>query len=201
MSDEALFYALFPALLWLGSRRPGGLAVVVGLAFAALVTAAVAHPTSDPYFWYYIFPIARLPEFALGVLLGIIFLRSPRSVPPIIEPFALVAVALGAVAAHFSNKALGQSLVFVPGFAIAIYVFADGRGILARGFRHPWLVTLGESSFMLYMIHALIARYVVRFSGLAHGNSLIAFPVSIVASVLLWRYCEQPTRRWVLGIS
>ena len=198
LSNEAFFYALFPALLWAAMRWPRAVAVCVGLSFAGLVGVALAFPVSDPHYWFYLFPPARLPEFALGVILGIGFTRRRAPIAPVWELPALVLVALSFLFAGHAGEALAYSVAFVPAYALVIHVFADGRGPVARLLRHRWLLVLGESSFMLYMVQYLLARYVLRWTGWAHGNFLISVPLALLLSVLLWRWFEQPARRWLV---
>jgi peptidoglycan/LPS O-acetylase OafA/YrhL len=173
LSDEALFYALFPAIaLWLVARRRT-VAVGVGLASYALSLAIpLAYIVLSPDgptpatpdsrgFWLGVLrygPMVRLPEFVMGIVLGRLFLDDDfrrawdaRSVAG-----SIVAVlAIGAVLATSPSipYPLLHNALLAPVFALLIVSLAAGRGPLAALLGTSLFVTLGEASYSLYLIH------------------------------------------------
>src|SRR5262249_25836511 len=68
LACEAFFYLLFPALLRVGQRAPRLLATLSGLGVVSGLVLTVALQTEYTYYC----PATRLPEFGLGVALGVL---------------------------------------------------------------------------------------------------------------------------------
>src|SRR6185437_1685944 len=72
LSCELLFYLAFPALLIAARRVPRRYVLPLSIALGAWATFApgflAEHVTGNPY---YFAPVIRLPEFALGILVGL----------------------------------------------------------------------------------------------------------------------------------
>jgi peptidoglycan/LPS O-acetylase OafA/YrhL len=207
LSVEALFYALFPFLFVL-FRRWGEKRQMVAVAVLIAITVGwqvVLHPGTGTgiRFWLaYIFPPARLPEFAIGMLL---LIRAGRR-SPVPLPVA-VAIALGAyIAAGFVPSSSGYLtwvvIVIIP-FSLLIFTAAtadlEGSSSFARW---RWIVKLGEWSYAFYLLHQLVLKFVVWRVGNTHLSlveaSLLA-GACLVASVglagLLFHFVEKPLER------
>ncbi|MGC4057592.1 MAG: hypothetical protein QM743_05645 [Chitinophagaceae bacterium] len=74
---------------------------------------------------------------------------------------------------------------------ICIAVFYYGliyeRTLFAKLLAHPVAVILGKSSYVFYLIHLWVGSF--------NDNILFVLPVSILISLLLWRFFEEPARR------
>ena len=228
LSVEAFFYLLFPTSVFLIGRlsRRGLLTVVVAM-WAALAAVALAYlvvapdgAASGPWydrFWLralYGNPLARLPEFLMGVALGKLFM--PRSAdgairlarrvghrwrPGLVGAAALLGI-VGLLAAGPSPVVLVNEALLDPLFALLIYALAFGEGPLARFFALPLLGLLGEASYALYILHWPLwdwsTRAVERFVDPAVTQSAAFFAaylcVAVVVSVLSLRFVERPAR-------
>ncbi|MBP2401426.1 acyltransferase family protein [Streptomyces syringium] len=216
ISCEAFFYLLFPFLLTAVRRiaaprlwRWWG-AVAAAIPLMALVSLLVNGPTlydwlplNGTQLWFvYAFPPVRVLEFTLGILTARLVqegrwieVRRPVLIGLPVAAFALVPV----LPATF---VFGAALC-VP-LALVIPALA-GKDIAARAsvLRHPRLVALGQSSYALYIIHypiIMIVRHVLgaeRKFGVAAGTLLVLgiVALSLLASHLLYRYCEVPLMR------
>lgn len=208
ISDEAFFYAVFPALVrWLSSSKRWAviliwLAATVAIASAWPDRAAIANETS--HWLFYVFPITRLIEFAIGVAMGLEFSCGEPRVLGIRSELA----AIGGVFATFALLSAARvpwafrfSLWFLPSALSVIYVFSRSRGPVAVALSHRWLVVLGDASFMLYMIHQLIMRY----ADLAFGGHMVvrlsAAALSVTLSIGLQFFFERPAQRSVLRLG
>jgi peptidoglycan/LPS O-acetylase OafA/YrhL len=217
LSVEAFFYALFPfllaPLLLLPVRKL--LAVATASWFVALLGPTYvalglpAHGALD--FYVSTTPLARLPEFVIGMALGLVFLRT-ISTRPTHVPRGGVTVAAGAAAlalaglivasSHIPEILLRTSLA-TPLFATIIFALALDTGRLQRSMSWPVLVLLGEASYALYIIHIAVLSY------LNHGTRIIAghringslefglgyLVLAVAASIILLHVFEQPARR------
>lgn len=207
LSCEVVFYAMFPLLIrtvpQLSTRR---LAFVAASMAAVSVTLPVvlllAMEQSSLQGWlYYIFPLARLPEFVLGVALAILMLRGWRVRVPVVAALALV------VAVLVASTWLPVQLVPVaaPLVPLALLIVAAASSDLAGRatiWRHPWVLRLGQWSFALYLIHWVVIQAFIHY---AHGRleRAVAVPVAVALSVALsaaaFTWYERPVERRLRG--
>ena len=228
LSAEAFFYALFP-LIALAVARLGrrGLILLAAAAWAILVTIALAYLALAPDgpwtpmhgAWYnhdwlkavYMNPLARLPEFVLGVALGRIFLLDDArrvGVPwrcRIGPGWLSVAALLGIVAVCAYGPwpvVLVTQAVLDPLFALLIYSLAFRVGPLAAALSVPLVVLLGEASYALYILHWVawdtMSRVLRPLSPLLDNGDIffaVYLAVVLVLSVAAVRVVERPARR------
>src|SRR5690606_36614363 len=93
--------------------------------------------------------------------------------------------------------AFALSIAAVPASALVILVFARGSGSLSSFLSHRWFIALGEASFMLYMVHVLVRRYLAQLISDPMTLALISTVVSVVLSLALFRWFEKPCQRWL----
>jgi peptidoglycan/LPS O-acetylase OafA/YrhL len=87
-----------------------------------------------------------------------------------------------------------------PIYACLIYLFAKQRGYFSRALSKPVFVLLGEISYSVYLLHAVLLNYV----GSEHCASLpsvIAAPLYwtavMSASYVCYELIEKPCRQWI----
>jgi peptidoglycan/LPS O-acetylase OafA/YrhL len=199
LACEAFFYALFPVLFY-GVRRLGvrGLRLV-GLASVAAVAVISIVATAGSFHFY---PVARLPEFVLGVVLACLVRQGRWRGPGLAVSVAILVT--GYLVAAWVPSPFQYSACTILGFALVIpaAATADLRGrhtFLAR----PTLVRLGELSFAFYMIHILVVRVgenlFARHPRLpaveALAWSALVFSVALGLSWVLYEAIENPARK------
>ncbi|HKN96909.1 MAG TPA: acyltransferase [Pseudonocardiaceae bacterium] len=209
---EVLFYLMFPLLLPLVRRVPDRLLWPVAAGIVAVIflnpTIATLLPgtggLSFPQYWFvYVFPVSRLADFALGIVLARIVLagRWPR-----LGFGAAVWLAVaGVVLVEF--VALRYALVAVMIAPLALVI---GCGAVAdvRGTRSPvrgrLAVWLGEVSYAFYIVHFLVLFYAHPLVGrwqldwpAAVGVYLMLFCVALGLAALLYHTVERPLVRAV----
>ncbi|NMO23433.1 acyltransferase [Pyxidicoccus fallax] len=225
LSAEAFFYLLFPVVApWLARR---GSRQLLALAVTAWFLGVAPHLATEAVSWLgpegstsalgnglralgqlpvQLIPVARLPEFLLGICLGVLFCRrsnpgrvGPRTVGLLGTCAVLVAV-IGLLPAKPSP--VMQMAVLVPLFALSIWLLAGGvawQGLLLG--TRP-LAKLGEASYALYLTHGTVMGYALalntRTLSLPHnGVALLMVPVVVAASLVLFKYVEEPGREWL----
>jgi len=215
LACEAFFYLLFPYLLvpilripvgWLW--RSAGLTVLACLSVPCLSLflggSIFNEDVPIPHYriWFaYVFPLTRLPEFILGMLLARILkegLWRPLRLRFIV-PLPFLAIASLAV--------LPPVFAFGPYFALPVALLVTefaSRDIrnAPSPLRHPVMVYLGDRSFALYIIHYVTFMYVrwfvfgptATFSTPAATayTLLVMVPAALAAAWLLHRYVERP---------
>ncbi|MCW3798198.1 acyltransferase [Sphingomonas sp. BN140010] len=197
ISDEAMFYAVFPLLLaWLRPRPLRRLAWWAATFATVAVGAAVLSPqplAGEPTHWlFYILPPARLIEFAFGIGLGL--LPAARSAGWREEAMALALAAAGLALVYADLPgSLASAMIFWPGAVALVRTFATSRGPLARLLSQGWAVLLGEASFALYMVHFPLLR-------LELAPPLPTALGAVALSIALHRYFEKPVQRRLLEL-
>lgn len=206
ISAEMGMYLLSPAILYVGMRRPGVLALIALLALGVLFAVSGGFPATSArpfYAWTYDFGVLRaFPAFCLGA--ASYGLRDALAKLPRPRWWLL---ACGA--AFFAGCGLGlnRSVLLLIVYATAIAAIAcdlqaTGRDWLARP------AALGQLTYSIYMIHPVVLSVVITFIGrrLLHlggwpltGWVVVAMAVTFVASYLSYVYFETPARRWLSG--
>jgi peptidoglycan/LPS O-acetylase OafA/YrhL len=224
LSAEAFFYALFPFLgVWLArqsSRRllavaagawvlgaapflAGELASRLGTDSTSLLTRGLLAWSELPL---HLIPPTRLPEFVLGVCLGLLFCRRAHAGSEARRTVGLLGT-LAALAALIillppKPSPLVQLGVLVPLFALIIWLLAGGVAWNGLKLGSRPLVLLGGASYALYMLHGSVMGYALaantRTLSLPHNAvALLTAPLTVAASLLLFRVVEEPARGWL----
>jgi peptidoglycan/LPS O-acetylase OafA/YrhL len=218
LSVEAFFYAVFPLLVgWLLYSRRNTLAWIaiaswmVSLAMSSgywlLRPDGVAH-TDDQFlnlFWLNALkfnPLARLPEFVVGMCLGFLFLRNAvdrKWATPLLLGGLAAFLAVTTVSPRIPYPILHDSAL-TPAFAAIIFGLALRPEWISFLEIRP-LVLLGDASYTLYLLHSFILSvYFSPFGQLRHmsvGGIAIGMLIPIVVSLLVYRWIETPARRWL----
>lgn len=219
LACEVFFYLCFPLLiLVLRKIRPnrlwwwvGGVTVAVFLVpvIAGLLPSGPplqwAPWLSAPRFWFvHFFPVTRMLEFVLGILLARIVItgRAPR----IPLRYALLALVVGYVASTLVQRSL-YGLVAMNIIPIILLLLAATSADLSgrRWFAStPRMVWFGNITFAFYLLHRIVLEYLplafdpfVRHWNLLSGSLLVAlaFVVSIGLSWALHAGVERPIYR------
>lgn len=224
LSVEAFFYLLFPVIAVRIARlkRPHIYLVLGGCWLICLVlgNAGPAGAYDSNWAWNAILtynPLARLPEFVMGAVLGQLFINRAaperpagafKIVPP--EMVALAAVLGSGLALLFAPRLSDQLVhlgLFDPLFALVIYNIACSRGRLAAFLSLPVMVLLGEASYALYILHYPVLQTMhhvfdpVRSVPLSSPLVCVAYvAVCVALSILSFRLVEQPARRAIKNL-
>lgn len=218
---ELVFYLAFPWLLPRVMRIPARrlwTAVGVLVAITALIPLIAQTLPDQPridwyagdvswwqYWFVYILPISRVPEFVLGMVLARIVAegRRPRIGLPaaaaLLVPGYALTLVLPGVFGLIAPTLLPLSLIICAGAAADV----DG-GPAPLGGRT--LVWLGELSFAFYMVHVLVIQRGPLLAGAEDGQwgvlgglgmAVATFALALGLAWLLFRFVEQPSvRRW-----
>lgn len=219
---EAVFYALFPLLLPAVRRiRPERLAYwALGTVLATAAVSAFAYAvipahgalglpylhdaaSADQYWFAYVFPIPRIFDFALGILVARMVMTGRwRDIGAGWAALLLVAAYGSALVVPYLY---GQTVVCLIPIAllIAAFALADGRG-RRTFFSTRAMVWLGEISFAFYLVHWIVLATVrkelgTRLFSLPVSATLIVGEIGLAIGVawLLYAAFERPiVRRW-----
>ena len=200
---EQLFYLLFPLAAPL-LRCPRVLWRLFALSAVLVVAGMYVTPEAWARDIWYINPIARFPDFLLGMLVYTIYTCKHDAKPRRATWHELLAVLLFMLfyllAPHVPQVYRYSCYYWLP-VALVIYVFAHQRGRLSQLLSHPLLVWGGEVSFGFYLIHHMLFRLYVEAERYLHltlsphvavGGLLF---LTLLFSGVSYRYFEQPANR------
>jgi peptidoglycan/LPS O-acetylase OafA/YrhL len=158
-------------------------------------------------------PILRFGEFAIGVIVCLLFLEErergygsvrqswKRTVGILLCLLGIVFVASVDVPPAWFHAMtwLRAFTLFTPLYAMLILLLARGGTPFARALSWRPIELLGESSYSLYLIHTPILT--IPLYKLRSGHTLSAFEiagylaVTLIASILCFKWIETPARK------
>jgi peptidoglycan/LPS O-acetylase OafA/YrhL len=146
-------------------------------------------------------PLARLPEFLLGMACGFLFLRSRRE-SKLALPMVLSGMVALIVVVYFSAVIpypILHTALLGPAFAAIVYGFAL-RPNWGAILENRLLVLCGDASYSLYLLHSMIiGMYFHSTTGQLRYQSpigvLVFVLLAVTVSALVYRFIEEPARR------
>jgi peptidoglycan/LPS O-acetylase OafA/YrhL len=217
LSVEAFFYTVFPLVLgWFARRGKSQIFLLLLLFWITSLTVSGGYMLlrpdglasvdsnvlNSPWLNVVKFnPLARLPEFLLGMCGGMLFLRNSVS-RKWATPLVLGALA-AILAVAFFSPAIPYPILhtgLLSGvFGALIYGFALGPS-WANFLNTRLLVLFGDASYSLYLLHqTVLPPFFFRENGrLVHTTVpwiILAVAVAITVAIGVFKFIEQPLRR------
>ncbi|MBT2399320.1 acyltransferase [Streptomyces sp. ISL-100] len=223
LSCELLFYALFPVLLpligriraarlWWWAAGVAAAVMVLPLVASVLLPQSPAFPAVGSWLdgvsierlWFvYVFPLTRLLEFVLGMLMARVVL-SGRWIG-LSSAWAALLTTVAYVVGIYTPMLFTVAAVTVVPLALFTAALAatdagGGRTVLAG----PVTRRLGEASFAFYLVHGIVLAYAgeqVAGAGRALTTlesvfvSLLALAVSLGLALAMYHWIETPAMR------
>lgn len=195
---EMLFYVIFALALLIRRVTPR---IVTGAAVLVAMTVIghVAHGGLSPVARFLTQSI--LLEFALGMLIGLVFRKLPTS-PRIAQVAALAIPVLLLLLLFLARIPLGGwPLMSIPAGLIVVSALIAERGGLRLEQRIVKL--LGDASYALYLTHPLVTQAIGKIAQKLHLLSAVTSPllmvlvmgITIAVSVLVHVLVERPMSR------
>ena len=196
LSNEMFFYVTFSPLLWLAQGR---IAAVIGLSGAGIVgvdilrVLAVA-PSPDQHNFLAYFPLLNLPQFTLGIGLGLLF--GTKRLRTTTRTFL------------FSSALLFAMIVakpHLPWLGISVFAIAFA-GIIAGAanttlLSNRWLVFLGNSSYAIYISHFPLWLWWDHFVKAPPALDFWLYLSAVITfSIVVQLYAEKPMRSLIIKI-
>jgi peptidoglycan/LPS O-acetylase OafA/YrhL len=205
LSCEVFFYAVFPfAVRFLLKLSLPKLWLLVGLSFMA-VEVLVVITTFSPLKWvtqvFYANPLIRLPEFLVGIAIGLSIKAGARlRWYWAVLPFGISIVGFITLPANPALNVWGAlaSAVLVAAFA-QWDIAGKSRITTNRAF-----IYAGKISFAFYLVHLVIlgrANHSLVGLPIPHLHmvaQVVAFLASVAVAVALHHLVEQPVHNWIL---
>ena len=208
LSGLFFFYLIFPWLYkWLTETAFRRL-MLVGVLLLALYVFAVLS-LAEYQEMFYVFPLFRLPDFCLGILLARCYRTSQTSwLPERLR--AMSAAMMTAWELLFVAWIVGAFFVFshmppvwryasffwivLPPFIFAFILADKYRGLITALLHHPVLQSLGTITLEVYLLHSMVLRFMNHLLGadeetMTKPLHVILLLVGIVVVAYFMKYC------------
>ena len=224
ISVEMVFYAFLPFILFFLYKAKIMHNIknlfIVGSTFflIAIIIAFMFRNEVEAFslgWWFiYIFPLFRLVDFIIGVLLGLIFISVSNKklfekkdifIFSFLEIASILTFVFSYYSKYYKFDSISYSLYYIPSISLIIFIFAFQRGIFSSLLSYSKLVYLGEISYSMYMIHQLAITYFARyFFPTIYGESpdirhnlaqTFVLLIIIYSSSIIYRFYEFPLRK------
>ncbi len=214
LSVEMFFYALFPFLInYLKIKTNKQLFIILAGLYIATALPGISwilFNQNTSHIVYYSTPIYRLPEFIIGIICGLLYVRELRVPYP---AFCFITVlffyyCLLAWGPVYGFTAMTHNYATIPLVAICISCAANiSSGMLYNLLANPLLVFLGRISYSFYSFQShilliLITKHnalIKRFPLLAdnHVLAFITFLALITLAAINYYFVENKFRTYL----
>ena len=209
LCGEVFFYLCFPLLgvsLWkLSGPRLWITALTLYAGGQLLVWSMRPHLSLEMALSL---PPLHLPTFALGILLArwqpLRNGRKNNAAVPAWQVNLVLVLSVGGVLLSvplipfFGVPAPYNNGLLAPLFAGFIWALTVTPTPLSRWLCGRWLVSLGNSSYALYLIHTPILTLFLHFQWVTHRFYPLYLALCVGLSLLSFHYFETPARLWLL---
>ncbi|WP_409529536.1 acyltransferase family protein [Soonwooa sp.] len=210
ISDELFFYLIFPLLIIIFRKLKTSAKTILFLAITITILGLnILLPESKKHYLIYIFPLSRLADFILGILLFQIcqFLRTKEIKSTTIILFQIIAV-LSFVLTYIFHSDISISYRFSIYYWLPISLtilslsseyYCQAETLLTKILSNKILVYLGQISFAFYMTHLLVIDilhlyFVIPNHIIKTGLIII---ITLTASIFNFEKVEKPANKLI----
>lgn len=215
LSVEGFFYFVFPFFIMWAYRQP--VKKLIRLSIILWIVSQTIHqtlwtlffPAWEEFLEY--FPLFHLSSFILGAVGGIWFVSEAPKQPvrprnnSLILFGTLVLMALFLILGWLYPERVPFYLQTLAGIVsplslVIIITLSLDRSRLSRIMNHRWLVTLGETSYALYIFHIPVRWWCERLLGALGAADptpildVVFLPLMLLIGLLLLLYVDTPLR-------
>jgi len=165
-------------------------------------------------YFAYLLPFFHCFEFWIGCSIGYFFLKladknmlPQKNMRNLLLLLSILLIYLGYQVSNLTMGAMGLGIyaVYTPGFMLFIFTLACGTTFASRLLSHKWVVTLGKSSYALYISHyagmalyQYLANIGISFPKLAY---FVAVGLCVALSLAIYYFVEVPGQRWLINFG
>ena len=210
LSDITFFYLAFSALFIILNRLSAKRLTILCLCvMVCYILFASVIPEEKVNTGLYIFPLTRIIDFAIGILLFRFYrseegealkrwLKKRNSVECSLMEVAVVAVVVltAFVYPHLSPRIRCAALFWIPiSLSVCFFAMADKcGGAITRGLSSKAMISLGSISFEIYMLHTIVMRIVESVAMHAGKEICLQQPLKSVIIMVLAIAVSYPVK-------
>lgn len=217
LAIEEQFYLIWPALVFVLSRRKMGFLMAGLLAFSLVLRVLIVHfDTTHKYVVHFLYfsTITRFDGFAVGALLALAF-QSERWKPvvsrfawPVLGVMSLVVATIfitsdkvSPLDKNYYLNTWGFTLIaLAAGALLTVITTGPPQSPFSRIFRSRALSFFGKYSYAMYLIHYPITLLLFKALDFGERDNLriwlifvvASFALTILGSLLTWHLIEKP---------
>lgn len=145
---------------------------------------------SNQEFWLYIFPIARIPEYFIGLVLGIGYLNRKNEKIKASSFFEILTIViLSMMIIIQKNKIIPSWMSFslcwlIPNL-LTILIFSYEQGIISKILKNKILIWLGDISMETYIIHQVMIINMSYIIGNVTNKAMKYFALIFIFSTII----------------
>jgi peptidoglycan/LPS O-acetylase OafA/YrhL len=209
ISCEMLFYLLAPIIIWRLLQVKNLRHLILLMAVIWPASLLIIGKPSNEFMWPTRFAPLRVPEFTIGIVAAICYIRC-KTLFKKSWVFIASGLILIVVAFVYNNRFpifLQFGPLAAPGAALLIVGLAIDQGVAARLFSNRWIVLLGMSSFAFYLIHdpmirickAVFQHYQLTIAGpwISAAFGVALFILTQFFSIALFKMVEIPIQKYL----
>ena len=212
LADTLFFAVVFPLIfkLIINCDRAGKGLIALLFSFIYIVIS-VTIPPDNYYVILYISPYIRLTDFVFGIYLALFFYKIKETPVncKIGDSLNVVIVWILILLLVVESSCLPENAtLFAPVYwpLVALVILTTSFNELRGGgkfWKNHYLQCLGELTFIIFMIHQIVQRYItVIFEKVLHFDSkfiyvALSLVITILASIVLDKYILKPITQWL----
>lgn len=210
LCSEQLFYVLFPLIVpFANSARR--LSYLFAACAILVPIGMYLTPVELIKGYWYVNPIARLPDFMLGMLIYQAYRRLEyRNVTylqgTVMEVLAMAVFALFFFGAEGVDKVYRYSCYYWLPVSCILLVFSLQKGAISRALSNKYMIIGGEISYSFYLLHLLVILTYERWQTACNWQIAwqIVIPILLGMTILLslasYYFFEKPMNRSIKTI-
>jgi peptidoglycan/LPS O-acetylase OafA/YrhL len=206
ISNEMFFYLLFPFIVGAiyALKKKWYILLII---FSLIPIASLLIPSDYYHQLFYINPIARIFDFAIGLSLYNLYVHLKTNVKTFNYNYLEIsAVVLFIIFFYFHSdmpKVSRYSFYYWLPMSLIIIAFSFQKGFISKFLSHKLFIYLGEISFGIYMYHHLVMRYFkplnAKFLGIENDlfSAALILIISLLVSHWSFKYFETPMNSYL----
>lgn len=205
LSVEEQFYIVWPFILVLSYKlfASKGVAAVSAMIFVVSLSISIVLTKTELHWFtnqlegiFYLTPF-RAYEFMIGTLGILLVKKMPSS--RIAHEITFIAGIIGVI---FSFTQYNGATLFpyytalLPCFSVLLLIVSEQSRLSKLLLENRFMVSIGLISYTLYLIHwpVIVFTKHLTFGELSNANIVLAFTITFLISVIIYRYIETPLR-------
>lgn len=163
VSTELFFYMVFPLILPILKRKTITAIIIAYTVSSLIIPFAVSIGGGSKMPYFYISPIHRLPEFIIGVCLGILFLKEYEIKSGRVNYFLFIfsILLLIFISPVGNDSFMKRNVITIPAVSFLVYFLAKKK--IDKNFITKPFIYIGKISYSFYLMQIPIISFFAKY--------------------------------------